>query len=178
MLLFSWEVDFFSKFTTPLKYSKKKWKLKNHHAIISWFFWRSHGKKRNPDEKIVSYPPPPFHASLFTFCLGHREVRLFRAKIVQLFGRLSRSPEAAGDNWTPGRSAFCCIYNFSQDVFDDSCWKSVKLRAESDKKSSSISMIQKRYCKGHREMESCTCPDECWWGWFAGRAPRWCLKIF
>ena len=178
MLLFSWEVDFFSKFTTPLKYSIKKWKLKNHHAIISWFFWRSQWKKRNPEENIVSDSPPPFHASLFTFCPGRREVRLLQTKIEQLVGRLSRRPEAAGDNWASGRSAFCRIYNFSQEVYDDSRWKSVKLRVKSRKKSFGISIIQERYCKGRREMESCTCWDGCWWGQLARRSRRRCLKFF
>ncbi len=52
------EVDFYSKFTTPLIYRQKKWKLKNRHAIFlpnfstkSFFFC-------NPAEKLFFCFPP------------------------------------------------------------------------------------------------------------------------
>lgn len=54
-----WEVDFFSKDTTPLKYSIKSQKLKNHRSQNITFFWQTHLEIATRQKTTTFYLPAP-----------------------------------------------------------------------------------------------------------------------
>lgn len=83
------KLTFFQKYTTPLKYSIKNQKLKNHHATILHFFLANSIFNCNPVENDPFPTSLPFLPHILTFGRGHLEVRLFSTNILELVWRLS-----------------------------------------------------------------------------------------
>lgn len=111
---FTEKLTFFQKFTTPLIYSIKNQKLKNHRITISAFFLAYSLKIAARKKKSVFLTSFLFQPCTFLFLPGHREVRFFFGQFWALVWTISPEERHIEAQMAPLEARRGCPYQL--------CW--------------------------------------------------------